>query len=90
MVAASLRCGAAGELAHQSHERRIENRHDQHEHRYGQNRRDAARPPAARRRQHRAAGQKETDKHRAAVAHEDRGRMMVVDEKAEKGGGQGD
>ena len=83
MVAAAHRDRTTSQGARDRHERRVEDRHQQQEDREEQHRDQAARVrPAS---DQAEAADEDPDEEAAGVAHEDRGRVEVVDEEAEEG-----
>ncbi len=87
VVAPALRRRAPRELAHDRHERRVEDRDEEDEHGDGDDDDEAA-PAVTRGREQSRAGEEEADEHRPAVAHEDRRRVRVVDEEADERRGE--
>src|SRR6266700_8020671 len=83
VISSALRCRATGKLAQDGHKRRVKNRNEQYQDR---NREDRQKTSGASTRyiDERGARQEESDKHRAAVAHEDRSRIRVVNQKAQQ------
>jgi hypothetical protein len=84
-----LRHGPAGEFAEDHDKERIKDRDQQDQDRNGEYRKEAPRPsPHWIRAQQCRTGQKEPDEHRAAVTHEDRGRVRVVHQESHERGGE--
>ena len=81
VIPAALRGLSPPELSKDGNERRIEDRHKKHQHRNRQYRDDPTRAAAGLIQQNRC-GQQKSDKHRAAVAHENGRRVEIKDEKA--------
>ena len=83
VVAAALRSRATGKLAQDSHKGRIKNRDEEDQNRHREHGHERARAPPGNIHQ-RGAGKQESDEHRSAVAHENRRRIGVVNQKAEE------
>src|ERR1051325_5526157 len=83
VVATSLRSCAAGELSQDRNEGRVEDRNKEDQNGYRQNWNKTAR--AAARNIYQSRGREEkSDKHRSAVAHKDRRRIRVVNQKSQQ------
>ena len=83
VIAPTLRSGTAGELAQHRDESRVEDRNEENEDRHREHRQKTTRSPATHIHEGRT-GEKESDKHRTAVAHEDRRGIRVVNEKTDQ------
>src|SRR5205807_8021889 len=87
MIAATMRSRAAGKLAQNRDEGRIKTRNEENEDRHCEHRHKCARSSAGEIYQRRA-GKKKSDEHRTAVAHKDRRRIRVVDQKTDQSRGE--
>src|SRR5829696_20118 len=87
VIATTLRRRAAGELPQHSDESGVEDGNEENEDRDSQHRQKASRSAAADVDKRRAR-EEEAHEHRTAVAHEDRRRIRVVDQKSKQAAGE--
>ena len=83
VIATATRRRASRKFSQYGYERRIKNWNKENQNRHREHRNDTARASAGNVHQ-RGTGQEESDEHRPAIAHEDRRRMRVVNQKAEQ------